>query len=588
MNWQTIAVIIALCIAAVIGVWLTLLVWRKRGVPGAVPFVILSAALTEWSFTYALEIGAKTLEAKIICAQFQYIGIAMIPVGWFLFAQGYLRYELWLRRRRIALLLIIPVLTILIGFTNQAHHLLWAAVELNTDGPLSVMDATYGVWWMVFFVYSYCLLLWGALVIFQGARNFSKAYQWQFLLLLFALLLPWLSNGLYLMRLSPIPQLDLGPFAFTISAVIMWHSIFRFQMFDLLPVTRSAVIERLNAAAFILDMKDRVVDVNQPARNTFAKDGSQLYGDSVSEVFSWWGELGEELATAIETQREIQLREDGIKRIYSLQITPIWNLEQKLTGRLLILRDTTAHHLAEEAMALAQVKTEFLAKVGHELRTPLTSLLGLTEMLEHGVYDPLTERQHQATRMLMTSTQHMIRLVNDLLQQARLERGSFQLEIVDFHIGDLLDRLIQNFEASAKVKGLHLVTEITPDVPAQLRGDPLRVYQILSNLVENAIKYTQKGQVSVHVFSPKETHYALQISDTGIGIPIEIQPLIFDPFQQAKVSKELEKGGFGLGLSIVKQLAMLMQGDVDVESEPGKGSTFTVTLPIEPSWEEQK
>ncbi|MEW5872861.1 MAG: histidine kinase N-terminal 7TM domain-containing protein [Chloroflexota bacterium] len=585
MNWQTIIVILALCLSTAVGVGLFLLVWRRRQAAGALPFAALAAALAEWSLTYALEIGVRSAATKLLMAQFQYIGIALIPVMWFLFAQGYLRHETWLQRRRVAALLVVPAITILMAFTNASHHLLWAKIELSTDGPLRVMGTSYGNWWLIHLVYSYSLLLWGAVIIFQGIRSFSRVYRWQFFLLLFGLLLPWLVNGLYVTRLSPIPQLDLSPFSFALSFLILWLGIFQYHLFDLLPVTRSAIIERLNAAAFILDMKDRVVDINRAIRENFTPEGSQVFGEPVNEVFEWWGTLETQHTKAIQTQHEIALRQDGMKRTYSLQITPVWDQAQQLTGRLVILRDITSARLAEEALALAQVKTEFLAKVGHELRTPLTSLLGLTEMLEHGVYGPLTQNQRGAVGTLFDSTQRLIRLVSDLLEQARLERGSFQLEIVDFRIADLTDRLVKSLEPSARIKGLNLEIEIDPGMPAEQRGDPLRVYQILSNLVENAIKYTQKGKISVRIFCPNETHYTLQVSDTGIGIPKEALALIFDPFQQAKFASEFERSGFGLGLSIVKQLAMLMHGRVDVESEPGAGSRFEVTLPIEPEWE---
>ncbi|MEW5872863.1 MAG: histidine kinase N-terminal 7TM domain-containing protein [Chloroflexota bacterium] len=586
MNWQTIAVILTLLLSTSVGVILTLLVWRRREAPGAVPFAALTAALAEWSFFYALEIGSQSLDVKLVWAHFQYMGIAAIPVAWFLFAQGYLRHENWLRPKRVMALSIIPIITSGLVFFHRYHTWYWATVFLNDDGPLRVVGTTYGPWFMLFLVYSYLLLLWGAITIFQGTRGFSRIYRWQFLALLVGLLLPWLANGLYLMRISPIPQLDLGPFAFTISCVIIWQAIFHYRLFDLLPITRSAVIERLNAAALILDTKDRVVDINLTMREAFTKDDDLIYGRAVNDVFDWWKQLEEQHAQAIETQHEIVLRQDSMKRTFSMQITPIWNQTQQMTGRLVILRDITSARLAEEALALAQVRSEFLSRVGHELRTPLTSLLGLTEMLENGVYDPLNEEQHEAVGMLKGSTQQMIRLVNDLLEQARVERSTFQLEIVEFRMKDLMERLVKSLEASAHVKGLALEVEIDPKLPATQRGDPLRIYQILSNLVENAIKYTVQGKVSLRVFCLDETHFAMQVSDTGIGIPKEAQALIFNPFQQARYASQLERSGFGLGLSIVKQLATLMRGEVSLASETGRGSTFTITLPVEPSWEE--
>jgi signal transduction histidine kinase len=256
-----------------------------------------------------------------------------------------------------------------------------------------------------------------------------------------------------------------------------------------------------------------------------------------------------------------------------------------LVGELVILRDITSDKLVKEAMALAQVKSEFLAKVGHELRTPLTGILGITEMLEYGVYGQISDEQKEAIQLVIQSAQQLIRLVNDLLEQTNFERGSFLLMNTDYSILELVEQLKVSLEKLALSKGLVLSTEISADIPQRIRGDPLRVYQILANLVENAIKYTNSGRVKVCIYRQDESHIAFEVSDTGIGIPIELQEVIFDPFKQINSSRTGEDFGYGLGLSIVKQLVKMMEGEILIESMPGKGSTFTAILPMESSTE---
>jgi signal transduction histidine kinase len=250
------------------------------------------------------------------------------------------------------------------------------------------------------------------------------------------------------------------------------------------------------------------------------------------------------------------------------------------------MRDVTADHLVANALALTRVKTEFLAKVGHELRTPLTSLLGITEMLASNVFGPLSDDQQEAVRLMSSSVNNMVRLVNDLLQQTRLERGTFQLEEADFSMSAVVDRLRESLKPKAVAKGLALIMELAPDVPSRLYGDSLRMYQILLNLGENAIKYTLAGHVLIRIFCQDNEHLVFQVADTGIGVPVEMQNYIFDAFQQGKYAPELEKGGLGLGLSIVTQLVELMKGELMLKSEVGKGSVFTVTLPLHTVGEE--
>jgi signal transduction histidine kinase len=426
------------------------------------------------------------------------------------------------------------------------------------------------------------------LVILWARRYRGAAYRKQYALILVALILPWGANALYLASLSPIRMLDLSPIAFTISAVIFGWGMFRFSLFDLVPISGQPVIQRLAAAAFVLDLKDRIVEINPAAYRLLSTPEVDPIGVSVLYAFEWWVSIVPEQRDAIESQQDITLYIDGMRCYFSLQITPIWNASSQLTGRFVILRDITGDKLAGEAMALAQVKTEFLAKVGHELRSPLTSILGLAEMLDYGVYGPLTEDQQGAVKMIFDSSQQMTRIVNDLLQQSRLERGTFQLDISEFSISDLLDRLSTNVKPAAAIKRLDFTVGISPDMPKTVRSDSLRLYQIFSNLTENAIKYTHQGKVAVRIYKIDEQHYAFEVSDTGVGIPKELQRIIFNPFQQVDVTPSQKESGFGLGLSIVKQLLSLMDGEIKLTSEVGKGSTFTVILPFEPASEKKE
>lgn len=273
--------------------------------------------------------------------------------------------------------------------------------------------------------------------------------------------------------------------------------------------------------------------------------------------------------------------------------------------------------------SLASAKPDFLAKISHELRTPLTSILGVTELLEYGVYGPLSREQKDALGLIVESSRHMVRLVNDLLEQSRLESGALQLDESDFVVEDLINRLRVDTIQAARLKGLSMSCSIDPDVPAILRGDAMRVYQILRNLVDNAIKYTEKGKIDVKVVRVGQDHYAFEVSDTGIGIPEEKQALIYEPFLRIPTSPRVhvdnngngnsngngngngngtgngngngygkkngsrksygQVDGFGLGLAIVKQLVALMDGEIVLESKEGQGSVFTAMLHLEPA-----
>lgn len=234
----------------------------------------------------------------------------------------------------------------------------------------------------------------------------------------------------------------------------------------------------------------------------------------------------------------------------------------------------------ERLKELDRLKSRFLSMVSHDLRTPLNAILGFAEMLDAGVYGPLVEKQQGAVNRIVANVGRQMSLVNDLLDQARIEAGRLSLETTAFAPNDLVDGLVSEMGTLAQAKGLELSHHIVDNVPATLSGDPQRLHQILANLVGNAIKFTEQGGVHLRVYLPDKTHWALEVSDTGPGIPKEARKYIFDAFRQVDSSDTRKHSGVGLGLSIVKQLTTLMGGKITLESEVGRGSTFTVVIPL--------
>lgn len=228
---------------------------------------------------------------------------------------------------------------------------------------------------------------------------------------------------------------------------------------------------------------------------------------------------------------------------------------------------------------LDYMKNAFVSVASHELRTPLNAILGYTEMLQEGAYGPLLSEQRGAIERIVVSTGQLLDLANNLLDHAQLEAGVLALNAVPFSPKELVDSVRGVMDMMARAKGLKLTSHVASDVPATLHGDRQRLYQVLVNLVSNAIKFTDEGMIHVRVYKPDKTHWALAVSDTGRGIPAEVQPRIFEPFQQVEDPIKRNHRGTGLGLSLVKRLVTLMGGEINVESEVGRGSTFIVVLP---------
>jgi signal transduction histidine kinase len=238
----------------------------------------------------------------------------------------------------------------------------------------------------------------------------------------------------------------------------------------------------------------------------------------------------------------------------------------------------------ERLRELDRLKSKFVSMVSHELRTPLGAIQGFAEMLQADIYGPLSKKQEDALGRIEKNTRRLLIIVNDLLDQARIEAGELSIRPTRFSPSDLMEDLKTTVGVLVERKGLALTTEVAEDIPDSLYGDKERLHQILVNLTDNAIKFTDEGGIHVRICQPDgeySSHWAMTVSDTGPGISEQDRELVFAPFRRIDDSMTREHIGVGLGLSIVKQLVELMDGEIILESEPGHGSTFTVILPLE-------
>ncbi|MBL0956546.1 MAG: PAS domain S-box protein [Leptospira sp.] len=250
-----------------------------------------------------------------------------------------------------------------------------------------------------------------------------------------------------------------------------------------------------------------------------------------------------------------------------------------------VILDNTDRRMIEEALIESKekaemasiTKTTFLANMSHEIRTPMNAIIGFTEVL---LADPLPNPQKKHLETIRNSAKSLLRLLNDILNSAKLDRGSVELEVFDFSLLSLIDQVSSTFAIEAKKKGLTFTTFYSDLLEDYYKGDNLRIRQILTNLIGNAIKFTKEGKIHLSV-TPKENQVMFHIHDTGIGIAEDRLEKIFEPFTQADVSMSRRFGGTGLGTTISKQLVELMGGKIWVESKMGEGSDFYFCLPLQ-------
>jgi PAS domain S-box-containing protein len=346
MHWQYVSYALPLIIAAAISFAVAVFAWRRRTAPGATALALLMLAAAEWSLAYALRLASVDLPTKIFWSQVRYLGIVVTSTAWLVFALQYTgRGTKWLTRRGLAWLAVEPLVILLLVWTNKYHNLIWTNIELESVGSLLVWHASHGMAWWVHTVYSYLLILLGDFLIIQVFIRSPRLYREQAGALLLGMLAPLLGNVLSVFGLA-----------------LAW-AIFHPQLLDIVPVAREAIIEGLQDGLLVLDAQGRVVELNPAIQRIIGRPAKEIIGQPAVQALAGWPDLAALCHDMTETQVEIVLGEGGAQRIFDLRSSFLRDYRERITGRLVILRDITERKRTEKALQRGTMRLQMAADV---------------------------------------------------------------------------------------------------------------------------------------------------------------------------------------------------------------------------------
>jgi signal transduction histidine kinase/CheY-like chemotaxis protein len=563
----------AACISTAVA-WMA---WHRQPSPGARSFSILMMLVVANIINSLLLLGSTTLSMFLFWVKMSFIS-GGLGVAWLVFVLRYAGAPQRLVRRLSCLLSVGPVTVFVLAWFNDTHHLLWTSATIATPPVAGValhVDSSLGPLFWLWNGYLYVLLFVGFIILIFNSVRSAPAYRGQTVAILVAMILPWTANFLFLIGVTPVTHVDLTPFAFALSGIALFFALYRFRFLDIVPITRSRVLEASPNGVLVLDGRGRIIDINPAAESILDCRARNVLGTRVDQI------LPALAADRGKPDTELTFNKDGVERSYGLYVAPI----RKGSDRLVLLTDITEHKRMTLRLLQAQKMDSLGLMAGgiaHDFNNLLTGILCNLSILKERA-DGMAELAEPLAQTEQTA-QRAAELTHSLLAFSR--NGSPAPSVVD------LNRTI-DLTMQAIVGVLPSSVAVTRDFATDLwtiRADPVQITQVIINLIINArdamhgsgtlvirTKNAPVGEefVTLHPEARAGEYVLLTVTDSGEGISDGVRQHLFEPFFTTKPVGR----GTGLGLSVVYGAVHQAGGWILVDTAVGQGSSFSLYLP---------
>lgn len=563
MHFQYTSYIWPLIISATVTTALAVYAVRHKHVPGAIPFGICMLLTTLWSVSYALEIAGADLPTKLFWANIQSISYSLNPVLWLIMVFLFIERGHWVSRRNILILLLIPIITVALAWTNELHGLIRQDVRLDINGSFPVMVKIYGLWFWIIAAYSYGLNIISESLLALSLRRKSALYREQSLSLLVGLALLLIQNALYIFGLHPVSNYDLTPVVAGISGLIIAGGVFRYRLFDIVPVARENIIENMDDGVIVLDAQKRIADLNQTAKNIFGTPSIQAIGEKAEVFFENWPDMANICSVPTTQPGELHIYNEDDSKIFELSYLSLLDRRGKHNGLSIIFHDITERRLIQVKL-LEQQRTLAMSqereRLVRDLHDNLGQVFGFINVQAQAI-------KHELASDKIASASLKLERLAEAAQSSHGEMRTY-INNVKSHaaIKDLLPdigkqieqmRIHTGINAKLRISDAALIEGLEDDIKGQ-------ILNIVKEALNNIRKHAQAKQALME-FKAVASEIMVTIEDDGQG------------FVLVREEKEL---AHGWGLEIMKERAREIGGNIKIESIPGQGTRILLRVPV--------
>ena len=541
-------------------------------------FMMLGIAI--WALSYGLELSSTSLEQMLFWINVEYLGIAFIPAFWLLFLLKFTGKDKWLHPKYFYAFMLLPLITLLMVWTNTYHHLHYKSVGLDNSGPFPLLSLETGPWYIVHTIYFYTLLVWGVILLVNKYRKSDQVFRKQNLTILIAVFIPWVANVLYLFGYRPMGHIDSTPFAFVITMLFLSIGLVRFRLLDIIPIAREKVIEAMNEGLIVTDNQDRVVDLNQEIRKILKIEEKKIIGKRLELILPEQAELYELIKARKGGQLQLKLLNSEL--FLEASLTPLFENQHAYSGLIILIRDITerveiqnkVRLQSEQLLGMNKLKDRLFSIIAHDLRGPLINLNDIIKMLNEGM---ITEEEFKSfVPQLSKNIGYTTGLLENLLFWSKSQLQGEVVKPVYFNLKEISVNILHLFENTIHEKDILIENNI--QLSCKVYADKDMIQLVVRNLISNAVKFSKRGG-SIKLTTRTEENYTnLCVTDTGVGISETDQKKFFEQETFTTRGTDNEQGT-GLGLLLCKDFIEKNGGSIWVESEIGKGSKFCVRIP---------